>query len=89
MFITYLFFYVSDARTKHIKQRILDAITVQLSFFNEAKACYDEQNQEPDIDEVIGDALKKPRKPKKKGQREEDLKDFPREKFPTMYRRKN
>ncbi|MCI8613967.1 MAG: IS66 family insertion sequence element accessory protein TnpB [Lachnospiraceae bacterium] len=89
LFINYLFFYVSDARTKHIKQRILDAITVQLSFFNEAKACYDEQNQEPDIDEVIGDALKKPRKPKKKGQCEEDLKDFPREKFPTMYRRKN
>ena len=60
----------------------LDAITGQMSFFNEAEACYDEQNQEPDIDEVIGDAVKKPRKPKKKGQREEDLKDFPQEEIP-------
>lgn len=60
----------------------LDAITGQLSFFNEAEACYDGQNQEPDIDEVIEDALKKPRKPKKKGQREEDLKDFPQEEIP-------
>lgn len=60
----------------------LDAIAGQLSFFNEAEACYDEQNQEPDIDEVIEDAVKKPRKPKKKGQREEDLKDFPQEEIP-------
>ena len=60
----------------------LDAITGQLSFFNEAEACYDGQNQEPDIDEVIEDAVKKPRKPKKKGQREEELKDFPQEEIP-------
>lgn len=60
----------------------LDAITGQLSFFNEAESCYDEQNQEPDIDDVIEDAIKKPRKPKKKGQREEDLKDFPQEEIP-------
>lgn len=57
----------------------LESITGQLSFFNEAEACYDEQNPEPDIDEVIEDAVKSPRKPKKKGQREEDLKDFPQE----------
>ena len=57
----------------------LDAITGQLSFFNEAEACYDAQHPEPTVDEVIEDALKKPRKPKKKGQREEDLKDFPQE----------
>lgn len=60
----------------------LEAITGQLSFFNEAEACYDEQNPEPTIDEVIEDAVKKPRKPKWKGQREEDLKDFPQEEIP-------
>ena len=60
----------------------LDAITGQLSFFNEAEACYDGQNQEPDIDEVIEDAVKKPRNPRKKGQREEELKDFPQEEIP-------
>lgn len=57
----------------------LDAITGQLSFFNEAEACYDTQHLEPTVDEVVEDAVKKPRKPKKKGQREEDLKDFPQE----------
>ena len=57
-------------------------IAGQLSFFNEAEACYDEQNPEPTIDEVIDDAVKKPRKPKKKGQREEDIKDFPQEEIP-------
>ncbi len=60
----------------------LDAITGQLSFFNEAEACYDAQHPEPTVDEVVEDALKKPRKPKKKGQREEDLKDFPQEEIP-------
>lgn len=60
----------------------LESIAGQLSFFNEAEACYDEQNPEPVIDEVVEDALKKPRKPKKKGQREEDLKDFPQEEIP-------
>lgn len=48
----------------------LDAVAGQLSFFNEAEACYDEQDQEPDIDEVIEDAVKKPRKAKR---REEEL----------------
>jgi len=57
----------------------LDAIAGQLSFFNEAEACYDEQNPEPSIDEVIAEVTKPSRKPKKKGQREEDLKDFPQE----------
>ena len=60
----------------------LDDIAGQLSFFNEAEACCDEQKPEPSIDEVIDDSLKKPRKPKKKGQREEDLKDFPQEEVP-------
>ncbi|MBR1390486.1 MAG: IS66 family transposase [Lachnospiraceae bacterium] len=60
----------------------LTAIAGQLSFFNEAEACCDEQHPEPTVDEVIDDAVKKPRKPKKKGQREEDLKDFPQEVIP-------
>lgn len=60
----------------------LDAIAGQLSFFNEAEACYDEQTPEPGIDDVIDNAIKKPRRPKKKGQREEDLKDFPQEEIP-------
>ena len=57
----------------------LDAITGQLSFFNEAEAYYDEQTPEPAIDDVIVEVTKPSRKPKKKGQREEDLKDFPQE----------
>ena len=57
----------------------LSEITGQLSFFNEPEAFCDETAQEPDIDDVIDESLKKPRKPKKKGQREEDLKDFPQE----------
>lgn len=60
----------------------LDDIAGQLSFFNEAEACYNDQNPEPAIEEVVEEALKKPRKPKKKGQREEDLKDFPQEEIP-------
>ena len=51
----------------------------QLSFFNEAEACCDENAAEPAIDDVIDESLRKPRKPKQKGQREEDLKDFPQE----------
>ena len=54
----------------------LDAIAGQLSFFNEAEACYDEQNPEPYIDEFIAEVTNPSRKPKKKRQREEDLKDF-------------
>lgn len=60
----------------------LSEIAGQLSFFNEAEACYDENTSEPSIEEVVDDASKKPRKPKKKGQREEDLKDFPQEVIP-------
>ena len=57
----------------------LSEIVGQLSFFNEVEACYDENCSEPAIEEVVDDASKKPRKPKKKGQREEDMKDFPQE----------
>lgn len=60
----------------------LNEIAGQLSFFNEIEACYDETAKEPTIEEVTDDALKKPRKPKQKGQREEDLKDFPQEVIP-------
>lgn len=60
----------------------LDEIAGQLTLFNEAEACYDEQYTEPAIDEVVDIALKPARKPKKKGQREEDLKDFPQEEIP-------
>ncbi len=57
----------------------LDDIAGQLSFFNEAEANYDETAKEPTVEEVIDSSRKVPRKPKKKGQREEDLKDFPQE----------
>ncbi len=57
----------------------LDDIAGQLSFFNEAEACYDDQVPEPVIEQVVIDAMKPLRKSKKKGQREEDLKDFPQE----------
>ena len=57
----------------------LNDLVGQLSFFNEAEACCDENAAEPAIDDVIDESLRKPRKPKQKGQREEDLKDFPQE----------
>ncbi len=60
----------------------LEAITGQISFFNEAEACCDESIPEPTIEETIIEAEKKPRKSKRKGQREEDLKDFPQEEIP-------
>ena len=60
----------------------LEAITGQISFFNEAEACCDESIPEPTIEETIIEAEKKPRKSKLKGQREEDLKDFPQEEIP-------
>ena len=60
----------------------LEAITGQISFFNEAEACCDESIPEPTIEETIIETEKKPRKSKLKGQREEDLKDFPQEEIP-------
>ena len=59
----------------------LDEIAGQLSFFNEAEANCDENVPEPTIEETVASAMKPPRKHKKKGQREEDLKDFPQEEF--------
>ena len=60
----------------------LDDIAGQLSFFNEAEANCDETALEPTIEEAVEGMLQKPRRPKKKGQREEDLKDFPQEEVP-------
>lgn len=60
----------------------LDAITGQLSFFNEAEANCDENASEPTIEETVCDMLRPVHKPKKRGQREEDLKDFPQEEIP-------
>ena len=53
----------------------LDAMDGQLSFFNEAEY-FSAEAQEPDLDELLPE---KTRTPKKKGKREADLKDFPRE----------
>ena len=60
----------------------LEDIAGQLSFFNEAEANYDETAKEPTVEEIIDSSRKMPRKSKKKGQREEDLKDFPQEIIP-------
>lgn len=57
-------------------------IAGQITFFNEVEACYDADTPEPSIEDVIENATKQPRKSKKKGQREEDLKDFPQEEIP-------
>ena len=57
----------------------MESIEGQLSFFDEADALYNPLVQEPDPEDVF------PRKAKKKakGQREEDLKDFPEDIIPT------
>lgn len=60
----------------------LAEIAGQISLFNEAEACFDDQVQEPSIDDVVDNALKPVRRPKKKGQREEDLRGFPQEEIP-------
>ena len=60
----------------------LAEIAGQISLFNEAEACFDDQIQEPSIDDVVDNALKPARRPKKKGQREEDLSGFPQEEIP-------
>lgn len=52
----------------------MESIERQLSFFNEADALYNPLAQEPVVEEVLP---RKAKKKKAKGQREEDLKDFP------------
>lgn len=58
----------------------MESIEGQLSFFDEADALFNPLVQEPDVEEVL---LRKAKKKKAKGQREEDLKDFPEDIIPT------
>ena len=58
----------------------MESIEGQLSFFDEADALYNPLMQEPDPEDVLP---RKAKKKKAKGQREEDLKDFPEEIIPA------
>lgn len=58
----------------------MEAIEGQLSFFDEADALYNPLVQEPDAEDVLP---RKSKKKKAKGQREEDLKDFPEDIIPA------
>lgn len=58
----------------------MESIEGQLSFFDEADALYNPLVQEPDVEDVLP---RKAKKKKAKGQREEDLKDFPEDIIPT------
>lgn len=58
---------------KHTEK--LNAIEGQLSFFDEADAIYNKSLEEPSAEDI----LPPKKKPKKKGQRDIDLKDFPEE----------
>ncbi len=60
----------------------LEQIAVQLSIFNETEGLFDENNPEPTIEEVVSETCKPSRRSKKKGQREEDLRDLPQEEIP-------
>lgn len=57
----------------------LDQIAGQMSFFNEAEASCDEDAPEPGIEETVAAASKLSKKPKKKGQRKEDMENYPQE----------
>ena len=57
----------------------MESIEGQLSFFDEADALYNPLVQEPDVEDVLP---RKAKKKKAKGQREEDLKDFPEDIIP-------
>lgn len=58
----------------------MESIEGQLSFFDEADTLYNPLVQEPDVEDVLP---RKVKKKKAKGQREEDLKDFPEDIIPT------
>ena len=58
----------------------MESIEGQLSFFDEADALYNPLVQEPDVEDVLP---RKAKKKKAKGQREEELKDFPEDIIPT------
>ena len=70
---------IADQQRYGRHSETLEAITGQLSFFNEAEANYDESIPEPTMEETVEAMMKPVRNSKKKGQREEDLKDFPQE----------
>lgn len=70
---------IADQQRYGRHSETLEALTGQLSFFNEAEANYDESIPEPTIEETVEAMMKPVRNSKKKGQREEDLKDFPQE----------
>lgn len=59
----------------------LDEIAGQLSLFNEAEGYSEDVGEEPGEEEVI---VKTVRRKKKKGQREEDVKDLPHEEHPHL-----
>ena len=54
------------------KSERLDVLDGQMSFFNEAEYLAEEASGEPEFEEIV-----RRKKPKKKGRREEDLKDLP------------
>lgn len=54
------------------KSERLDVLECQMSFFNEAEYLSEEASGEPEFEEVV-----RRKKPKKKGQRKEALKDLP------------
>lgn len=56
------------------------SIEGQLSFFDEVDALYNPLVQEPDSEDILP---RKAKKKKVKGQREEDLKDFPEDIIPA------
>ena len=58
----------------------IESIEGQLFFFDEADALYNPLMQEPDPEDVLPRQAKKK---KAKGQREEDLKDFPEDIIPA------
>ena len=58
----------------------MESVEGQLSFFDEADALYNPLVQEPAAEDVLP---RKAKKKKAKGQREEDLKDFPEDIIPT------
>ena len=64
---------LSDQQRFSRQTEKLDQIAGQLSFFNEAEANCDEDAPEPGIEETAAAASKPSQKPKKKGQRKEDM----------------
>lgn len=64
---------LSDQQRFSRQTEKLDQIAGQLSFFNEAETNCEEDALEPGIEETVAVASKPSQKPKKKGQRKEDM----------------